>query len=337
VIRRPEGPGRLSPGLNGAKRSGIWFQPSRWDGAIFLISPGTSCLATFELSLRDKAIAKISKMSKLQGPSGGIQSAKDIRKRRMNACVRAFLLPLMLATYTLLALRAALAAAPTSDRSITTIEKPTPAPSAYVFPTPVPVVTNQAEYDRLPIGASYWLHGRLQRKMNGQDLNLSASATPEPEAATTASPVYPTPSLSASPRSSNAFGFGTGVLIFLTAISLGTAMVMAIYRHGKTLSGARKPDSGKVDPASQRERDLPPRRIPLPRAVPVTSMRQAYEILGLPPGRISIEKVTKAYRELQSQYHPDRVAHLGPEFQELAAMKALQFNLAMQFIKNNAR
>jgi hypothetical protein len=29
-------------------------QPSRWDEAIFLMIPGTSCLATIVLSLRDK-------------------------------------------------------------------------------------------------------------------------------------------------------------------------------------------------------------------------------------------------------------------------------------------
>jgi hypothetical protein len=31
-----------------------WLQSSRWEGAIFLIIPGTSCLATIMLSLRDK-------------------------------------------------------------------------------------------------------------------------------------------------------------------------------------------------------------------------------------------------------------------------------------------
>jgi hypothetical protein len=31
-------------------------QSSRWDGAIFLMIPGTSCLATIVLSLRDKTI-----------------------------------------------------------------------------------------------------------------------------------------------------------------------------------------------------------------------------------------------------------------------------------------
>jgi hypothetical protein len=33
-----------------------WVQSSRWDGAIFLMIPGTSCLATIVLSLRDKTI-----------------------------------------------------------------------------------------------------------------------------------------------------------------------------------------------------------------------------------------------------------------------------------------
>jgi hypothetical protein len=31
-----------------------WLQSSRWDQAIFLMIPGTSCLATIVLSLRDK-------------------------------------------------------------------------------------------------------------------------------------------------------------------------------------------------------------------------------------------------------------------------------------------
>jgi hypothetical protein len=31
-----------------------WLQSSRWDEAIFLMIPGTSCLATIVLSLRDK-------------------------------------------------------------------------------------------------------------------------------------------------------------------------------------------------------------------------------------------------------------------------------------------
>ena len=66
-------------------------------------------------------------------------------------------------------------------------------------------------------------------------------------------------------------------------------------------------------------------------------MRQAYEILGIPSGRVSMKNVKKTYRDLMTQYHPDRVAHLGKELQELAAKKALAFNLAMEFIEKNCK
>ena len=42
-----------------------------------------------------------------------------------------------------------------------------------------------------------------------------------------------------------------------------------------------------------------------------------YTILGLAPGA-SKEEIKAAYRRLAAQYHPDKVQHLGKEFQELA-------------------
>jgi curved DNA-binding protein CbpA len=50
-----------------------------------------------------------------------------------------------------------------------------------------------------------------------------------------------------------------------------------------------------------------------------------------------MEAVKKSYRELIKQYHPDRVAHLAKELQELVARKALHFNLAMEFIERNCK
>jgi DnaJ-domain-containing protein 1 len=79
------------------------------------------------------------------------------------------------------------------------------------------------------------------------------------------------------------------------------------------------PDSARIDPSMQK----------------VTTMRQAYANLGIPPGRISIAEVRKIYRNLQNQYHPDKVMHLGKDFQELAARKSLSFNLAMEFIEQH--
>jgi hypothetical protein len=69
--------------------------------------------------------------------------------------------------------------------------------------------------------------------------------------------------------------------------------------------------------------------------VRVTSMRQAYEILGLPAGRTTIQAARAAYRTRVAEYHPDKVAHLGEELRELAARKALEINLAIQYMEGH--
>ena len=45
-----------------------------------------------------------------------------------------------------------------------------------------------------------------------------------------------------------------------------------------------------------------------------------YTVLGVKPGA-SQEEIKAAYKKLASQYHPDKVQHLGKEFQELAHKK----------------
>jgi hypothetical protein len=47
------------------------------------------------------------------------------------------------------------------------------------------------------------------------------------------------------------------------------------------------------------------------------AIKSPYEVLGLGQ-TASQEDIKKAYRNLAGQYHPDKVSHLGKEFQDLA-------------------
>jgi len=60
---------------------------------------------------------------------------------------------------------------------------------------------------------------------------------------------------------------------------------------------------------------------------------RSFEILGLDIGADPSEiKIT--YRRLVMQYHPDRVQHLGPEFQALAEEKIKEINMAYEYFQN---
>ena len=54
-----------------------------------------------------------------------------------------------------------------------------------------------------------------------------------------------------------------------------------------------------------------------------------YQILGIPMSS-SRETIRSAYRSRMTEYHPDKVAHLGEELQELAHQKALEIQKAYQ-------
>lgn len=52
-----------------------------------------------------------------------------------------------------------------------------------------------------------------------------------------------------------------------------------------------------------------------------------YETLGVDRDA-SHEEIVAAYRRMIAQYHPDRVATMAPEFQELAARRSAAINAA---------
>jgi len=62
--------------------------------------------------------------------------------------------------------------------------------------------------------------------------------------------------------------------------------------------------------------------------------KSPYSILGVPPSA-SPEEITTAYQQMAKQYHPDRVAHLGPEFHDLAEERMKEINAAYDQLKDS--
>lgn len=54
---------------------------------------------------------------------------------------------------------------------------------------------------------------------------------------------------------------------------------------------------------------------------------EQYVLLGLRPGA-TVDEVRRAYRDKLTQYHPDKVARMAPEFSELAHRKTKELNAA---------
>ena len=61
------------------------------------------------------------------------------------------------------------------------------------------------------------------------------------------------------------------------------------------------------------------------------SPKTPYEILEVSP-TATREQIHTAYRERVKQYHPDKVAHLGREFQELAEERFKEIQKAYQHL-----
>ena len=59
-----------------------------------------------------------------------------------------------------------------------------------------------------------------------------------------------------------------------------------------------------------------------------------YEVLGVSKSATQSE-IKKAYRKMAIKYHPDKVAHLGKEMQNIAEEKFKAVNDAYQKIKEN--
>ncbi len=65
-----------------------------------------------------------------------------------------------------------------------------------------------------------------------------------------------------------------------------------------------------------------------------TEPQDAYDVLGVERGA-SQEEVKQAYRRLANRYHPDKVAHLGKEFQDLAEKRFKEIQSAYRELSNS--
>lgn len=67
----------------------------------------------------------------------------------------------------------------------------------------------------------------------------------------------------------------------------------------------------------------------------IDAQRKALSTLGLYDGA-SKTAIKKAYKEMASKYHPDRVAHLGPELEELTAEKFKEVSAAYELLNGRS-
>jgi len=84
-------------------------------------------------------------------------------------------------------------------------------------------------------------------------------------------------------------------------------------------------------------RGAPPPGAPRPEDLTADFSRMdPYALLDVSP-RASPEEIKTAYRRAVARYHPDKVAHLGKEFQELAHKKLLAIQQAYETLQGTRR
>ena len=64
-------------------------------------------------------------------------------------------------------------------------------------------------------------------------------------------------------------------------------------------------------------------------------MKTYYEILGV-PAAATADEIKRAFRREIARYHPDKVHHLGTEFQEIAAVRAAELTEAYRVLMDES-
>lgn len=64
-----------------------------------------------------------------------------------------------------------------------------------------------------------------------------------------------------------------------------------------------------------------------------TTVKNYYELLGVDPAS-GADEIKRAFRQQIARYHPDKVQHLGKEFQDMAADRAAELTEAYRMLSN---
>lgn len=102
----------------------------------------------------------------------------------------------------------------------------------------------------------------------------------------------------------------------------------AVYWYMRYLQKRLTPPAATTDSRPD-ERQQEARAAPEAPAAP-----DPWDVLQVPRGA-SAEDIRIAYKTLIKKYHPDRVAHLGEEFQRLAHDKMLEIQRAYAMLKSS--
>ena len=75
--------------------------------------------------------------------------------------------------------------------------------------------------------------------------------------------------------------------------------------------------------------------MPPPEPPPGPEAKDPWAVLGIEPGTPK-DEARKAFRALIAQYHPDKVAHLAPEFHALAERRTRELLEAWEALEREA-
>ena len=125
--------------------------------------------------------------------------------------------------------------------------------------------------------------------------------------------IYLVSPIDAIPDTLLGLGWADDIVILLLAYWFFKTYISRRYQQRRSYSSSG-PRQEKVTPSAEKD---------------------PYEVLGVSKGA-NQEEIRGAYRELAQRYHPDRVLHLGEEFQQLAKEKFQDIQQAYETLSNRA-